>query len=215
MRLTCLPLHAFDPWVLDVCSVSGLPIRPCGNWHPERRGSTHERRHELRMLRIALDLAKLPLTTSRMKTVNGRSGDTTIPKRCSLSFSALREESSAASIEFPGCRSCRSCVRPLGSRCVLRFAMTICPRNWHPERRGQTHQRDEPHASDPARSAKLPDHHPNEKGNCRSGRFHPEKLFPFIPRIARGIFSGLDGSPGISLMPLMRPTPGFLMSTRE
>ena len=31
-------------------------------------------------------------------------------------------------------------------------------------------------------------HHPNEKGNCRSGRFHPEKLLPFVTRIARGVF---------------------------
>ena len=30
-----------------------------------------------------------------------------------------------------------------------------------------------------------PHHEPNEKGNSRSGRYHPEKLLPFIPRIAR------------------------------
>ena len=38
-----------------------------------------------------------------------------------------------------------------------------------------------------------PHHEPNERGNCRSGRYRPEKLLPFIPRIAREVFGGRDG----------------------
>src|SRR6476660_797382 len=39
-------------------------------------------------------------------------------------------------------------------------------------------------------------HEPNERGNCRSGSYHPEMRLPFIPSIARGVFGGLDGFPG-------------------
>ena len=40
----------------------------------------------------------------------------------------------------------------------------------------------------PLGSGSSPSPRANEKGNCRSRRHHPEKLFPFITRIARGVF---------------------------
>jgi len=54
-------------------------------------------------------------------------------------------------------------------------------------------------------------HEPNEKGNGRSGCYHPVKLFPFqSARCARG-HDRSGWMPSMLLISLMRSTPPFWM----
>jgi hypothetical protein len=60
-----------------------------------------------------------------------------------------------------------------------------------------------------------PPHEPNERGNGRSGRHHPERLFPLHLRHCARSVKWHGGMPRMSLMPLMRSTPGFWMAARR